>query len=181
MLLCSDRITELGGMQNDPIIEAAKKDLAKLDAQRAELRSFIARYEEYRHALAGPDTLPPYPVHAVLVEKPARGTRSDQVMSAVHDILMERGDALTLSAIFNALVERGIVIGGVNPKQNLCQKLSAHPKLKSYGKRGWYFADTIPPCLQPKARLPEPWEYEEGLDTEVTRPLQPNGVGIINA
>ena len=65
---------------------------------------------------------------------------------------------------------------GMNPFQ---MKLSAHPQLKSYGKRGWYFADLIPPCLQTNVRLSddEP-EYEEGPDTEVTRPLYSNGAAV---
>lgn len=102
-------------------------------------------------------------------------------MSAIHDIIGERRDALTLTAIFDALVRRGVAIGGKNPKQNLSQKLSAHPQIKSYGKRGWYFADVIPPCLQPNVRLSdEEPDYEEGPDTEVTRPLYSNGAASSN-
>jgi hypothetical protein len=164
-------------MRNDPIIEAAKRDLAQLDAKRAELRAFIARYEEYRSALSEIGPSSSCSTTEALVERALRRSApADQVMSAVHDILACRGDALTLTAIFNALVERGVTIGGSNPKQNLSQKLSAHPKLKSYGKRGWYFADSLPPCLRPNTRLWEPArEYEEGPDTEMTEPLQSNG------
>lgn len=153
---------------DDPIIRAAKRDLADLDAKRSEIASFLERYQRYKAADSG--EAPSMP------SLPLRSPPADKVMSAVHDILMSRGDALTLSAIFDELIRRGIVIGGNHPKQNLSQKLSAHPALKSYGRRGWYFADAIPPCLQPTRQLSgEDIEYEEGPDTEVTRPLQSNG------
>lgn len=161
-------------MEHDPIIAAARQELAGLDSKRREIEDFISRYERYKaHATTAPSDgiIPPIDVPLNL-----RGAPADKVMSAVHDILFQRGDALTLSAIFDELTRRGVIVGGKHPKQNLSQKLSAHQDLRSYGKRGWYFADRVPPCLQPR-RLSdcEEAEYEEGPDTEVTRPLHSNG------
>lgn len=162
-------------MESDPIIEEAKRDLANLEAQCRELETFIHRYERYKAAVVGPQ-LKPRELES------HRSPSVDTVMSAVHDILTKQKDALTLTAIFDLLVERGVVVGGNNPKQNLSQKLSASPKLKSYGKRGWYFADTIPPCLKQDTRLSEhEWDNEEDLGTEVTRPLQSNGAAELHS
>ena len=160
-------------MEHDPIIEAAENDLADVEARRHEIMAFLARYRRYREPTSSAlvPTHPDTPVDLIRRSAPA-----DKVMSAVHDILGERGDALTLSALFDALLDRGVMIGGRNPKQNLSQKLSAHEGLKSYGKRGWYFADTIPPCLLPSARLSaNDHSHEEGPATEMTGPLQSNG------
>ena len=139
-------------------------------ATERKIASFIERYERYK-AVGRTAPLP--------TSLPLRSAPADKVMSAVHDILMSRGDALTLAAIFDELTQRGVVIGGKHPKQNLSQKFSAHPALKSYGKRGWYFADTLPPCIQPSRQLSdEDTEYEEGPDTEVSRPLHSNGAAV---
>jgi hypothetical protein len=163
---------------SDPIIEAAKRELAELDAKRQEIETFLAGYERYRAMIVG---LTPSSLTATVPPdaKPAKG---DAVMSAVCQLLIERGDALTLAAIFDGLVERGVFIGGKHPKQNLSQKLSAHPELKSYGKRGWYFADTLPPCMQPVRSLSsdDGPEYEEDPIAVATRSLQWNGAASAN-
>lgn len=158
-------------MENDPIIEAAMQDLANLEAQHQKVEEWLAQYKRYKEIASGSAETPPRTTAGMTTRKSAS---CDKVMSAVHDILTDRGDALTLTALFDALIARSVVIGGKNPKQNLSQKLSANPQLKSYGKRGWYFSDTIPPCLQPNVRLSD-WENEEGLNTEVLRPLLTNG------
>lgn len=162
-------------MENDPIYEAAKRDLEQHKAECQRLEEWLARYEEYKLRL-----VPPPPLLSSGPSDARKSAAAETVISAVHDILEQRKDALTLSALFTALCERGVHIGGKNPKQNLSQKLHACPDLKSYGKRGWYFADTIPPCLQPqRVRLDdEDYEYEEGPDTEVSRPLQTNGAAV---
>lgn len=159
-------------MESDEIIEAAEQELAALDAERREIADFIARYKRYKGMAVGIQKSPSAPIFS-----PARRSApADKVMSAVHDILTERKDALTLTAIFDALVSRGVVIGGKHPKQNLSQKLSAHSQIKSYGKRGWYFADALPPSLKPIRQLCEDdVDYEEGPDADAARPLQANG------
>ena len=169
-------------METDPIIEAAKQDLADIEAQRHEIEDFLARYERYKGMAAGVPATPSKgdapPVSLVTTR---RSAPADKVMSAVHDILTGRGDALTLTAIFDGLVDRGVTIGGKNPKQNLSQKLSAYPAIKSYGKRGWYFADAIPPCMRTNSRLSDDeWTHEEGLVSELTRPIQSNGAASAN-
>jgi hypothetical protein len=161
---------------DDPIYEAAKRDLEQHKAECRRLEEWLARYEDYRLRL----------VPAALLEsdqpEPRKSAAAGTVISAVHDILEKRKDALTLSAIFTALCARGVVIGGKHPKQNLSQKLHACPDLKSYGKRGWYFADTVPPCLRANVRLDDDeLEYEEGPDTEVSRPLQSNGAADLHS
>ena len=163
-------------MENDPIYDEALRDLERHQAECRRLEDFLDRYKGYRQRASAA-----YPemADAPKSEAPRKGAPANNVISAVHDILAKRQDALTLSAIFMALCDRGVVIGGNNPKQNLSQKLSSCPDLKSYGKRGWYFADEIPPCMLPVQRLSDDdREYEEGPDTEVTRPLRLNGAAV---
>ena len=165
-------------MENDPIIEQALRDLEQHRCECRRLEEFLSRYGDYKQRLSG--SLLTKILEPRCEPRRQRSTPADKVISVVHDILEDRGDALTLSAIFNALCSKGIVIGGGNPKQNLSQKLSASPDVKSYGKRGWYFADTIPPCLQVKQLDDESLEYEEGPTTEMTRPSQSNGAASAN-
>lgn len=166
-------------MKRDPIIEAAMQELAALTARRDEIEAFIRTYQSFEKKVGadrleqGRDQYGP-PSIGGSQRKPAN---TDEVMSAVHDILAKRDDALTLAAIFNQLHVRGVVIGGNNPKQNLCQKLSSHSSFKSYGKRGWFFSDRLPRSLQPiRHRLSEIDDPdEEGPDSGAARPLQSNG------
>lgn len=160
-------------MDSDPIIRLAEQELANLDVKRRETAAFIAWYKRLKAIASGePEPEPDEAMVAMIRRSPP----ADAVLSAVHDILQERGDALTLAAIFDGLLKRGVIVGGKNPKQNLSQKLSAHPLLKSYGKRGWYFADKLPPCLLPNVRLPaDEMFHEEGPAMDVAGPLQTNG------
>jgi hypothetical protein len=161
-------------MEHDPIIQAAKRDLEALDAQRQDIIDFLERYRLYKGAAL---RLSVEPTESMALNAQTRGARADEVLSAVADILIGHNDAMSLSDIFDKLRERGIVVGGKNPKQNLSQKLSADEQLKSYGKHGWYFADKLPPCMGGKSCLAENRsdQYEEDLALGMARPLQSNG------
>lgn len=162
-------------MERDHILEAAERDLARLDAQRQSIADFIERYKRYK----GVANSAPAPLaKADSVSSGRKSVPLDTLMSAVHDILEKRQDALTLGALYDALLERGVEVGGQHPKQNLSQKLSAHPDLKSYGKRGWYFADQVPRCAQSTRLSDEPDYDEESPVTEMTGPLQTNGAAV---
>ena len=166
-------------MENDPIYDEALRDLERHQAECRRLEDFLDRYKGYRRRATAAQQ--PEITDAPKSEAPRKGAPANNVISVVHDILAKRQDALTLSAIFTALCDRGVVIGGNNPKQNLSQKLSTCPDLKSYGKRGWYFADEIPPCMHPVQRLSDDDpEYDEDPVTEVTRPSQSNGAASSN-
>jgi hypothetical protein len=166
-------------MEHDPIIAAAERDLAAIEMRRSEIISFLEQYRCYSQAGATSDEAANVPAAKLA----PRSAPVDIVMSAVCDILIARDDAMPLSDVFDALTKRGIIIGGTNPKQNLSQKLHADNRLKSYGSRiGWYFADVVPPCLGGPSRRTtssaQIHECEEGLATEIARPLQANGAAV---
>lgn len=160
-------------MKSDPIIEAAERDLARLDAERQEIAEFIARYRKYKAAVTIGDAASFVGIPSI----PPRSSRVDEVMSVVCDVLLERKDAMPLSELLDALIKRQVVIGGRNPKQNLSQKLSHDKSLKSYGKHGWYFADATPPCVGGAGQLDDSFRgnHEGGPAKRLARPLQSNG------
>lgn len=164
---------------SDAIYDAALKDLANLKARCREIEAFLDLYERYKDAA-------PVPVEravpAVAVvgsigsptpERKPVTTRA--LLSAVHDILEARGAPMPLDEIFNALVARGIVIGGKRPKHNLGQKLSADDGYQSYGKRGWYFANEPLPERKTYSHQHEWDENEKDPDDEVAGPSLSNG------
>jgi hypothetical protein len=156
-------------MTNDEqILAAAIRELAELDAKRAEVQAFVARYRHYQ--LGGPASGSETAIEQSLaVSAPRKGARVDVVMSAVHDILTKRKDAMSVGDILDALIQRSVIVGGKNPKANLSQKLSASRDLKSYGKRGWYFADIEPPIKHLSIT------NEEGPEPLGSEPFRING------
>ena len=115
-------------MEHDLIIAAAEKDLATLDAQRHEIANFLDRYRRYKGMAASVNAAPLSADTNDATETARRSAPADTVMSAVHDILSKRKDALTLTAIFEALLERGVMIGGKTPSRTSAR--SSAPTLK---------------------------------------------------
>lgn len=160
-------------MTRDHIYAAAKAELEELEARCREIEAFLVLYERYERSTSR--DVPDAVVSPTPITPETKIATTAEIMSAVHDILMTRGDALTLSALFDGLCRRGIRVGGNNPKQNLSQKLSADDRLMSYGKRGWFFADQTPPSARPYARPQERVQNEKDPDDEVAGPTQIDG------
>lgn len=164
-------------MSDEAVFDAALRDLATQKAKCREIEAFIDRYKKYKHAaVQGPRQQDVVPARTPNPSPAASKTpvTTNQLLSIVHDILEARGDAMPLGEIFTALLERGIIIGGRHPKHNLGQKLSADPAYKSYGKRGWYFADT-PPGQKTYSHSHDWDENEEDPNDKVAGPSQSNG------
>lgn len=163
-------------MENDPIIQRAFDRLREIAAERRKLEDFIATYRD----LAGVQPQTPESVPKVLgtAKKPAS---AEELVSASLALISEKDEPIRLGDIYTALTAKGYVIGGKEPRNNLGAKLSADHRLKSVQGHGWWFRDEPLPWERTVSRLQDFAEYEGGLDTEVTRPLQPNGVGINNA
>lgn len=163
-------------MESDPIIQRAFDRLREIAAERRKLEDFIATYRD----LAGvqPQAQETLPSSLGTARKPAT---AEELVSASLALISERDSPIRLGDIYAALTAKGYVIGGKEPRNNLGAKLSADHRLRSVQGHGWWFRNEPLPWERTVSRLQEFDEYEEGLDTEVTRPLQPNGVGIINA
>jgi len=155
-------------MSEDAIYQRALERLHEISKERRELEDFIATYRK----LSGVQVKTPEPVSSVL-GSPRKPATSEAIVEAALEILATKGEPMKLGALYDALTAKGIVIGGKEPRNNLGAKLSADRRLETHRGLGWWFAGEP---IGPKAYGRQlGCEYEEGPDTDMSRPLQSNG------
>ncbi len=69
-------------------------------------------------------------------------------MAAVRDILNDNRKPTPFSELYDALIRRGIVISGKDPRANLSQKLSSSDEFMGRRGVGWWFTGPLPDELQ---------------------------------
>jgi hypothetical protein len=148
-------------MAENLIYAAARERLAALEAERDELLAFIRTYE--RLALAAPGAQPVPSSTA-----PPKRWSSAEIVHAAMEVLAERKRPMKLAELFDAVVAKGVEIGGKNPRNNFGAMLSADKSRLTTGPDGWYFKDEYPRQL-------DDGEYDEGLAIEAARPCLSNG------
>ena len=144
-----------GVMENDAIYQAAIERLEALSQEKAELEQFLATYRRLSGEVDDVEAIPQEVSHGPASHENRWTT--ERIVDAVMTLLEEQGP-LPLSTIYNGLLDRGVIIGGKKPRQNLGAKLSADFRLKSVKGRGWWFSDERPP---PVSGLPAPIRDEE--------------------
>lgn len=141
----------------DAVLERAfaKRDAALREA--AEWETFIQRY---RQLVEGDDL----PMQGDTPGRQARGVRSSdrelpldselsKTITAVEEVLNDRGCPMPLGKLFDEVMRRGLNIGGANPRGNFGARLFNSGRFRSINKKdGWWFKDQpIPTDLQRKA------------------------------
>lgn len=157
-------------MENDTILQRAFDRLREIAAERRKLEDFIATYRE----LVGVKPQAPE-IPATILGTARKSATADELVIATLALISARDAPIKLGDVYAALTARGFVIGGKEPRNNLGAKLSADSRLRSVQGHGWWFKNEPLPWERSVSRLQEFGEYEEGPDTEVTRPLQSNG------
>ena len=104
---------------------------------------------------------------------------TDHLVTTAMEILSERNRPLKLGDLYLAIVAKGIVVSGKNPRNNLGAKLSADPRLETLPGLGWWFkGEPVPGHPETRPQQQEVLEddrYEEGPDAYAAEPLQLNG------
>jgi hypothetical protein len=99
----------------------------------------------------------------------ARKWPSTAIVRMALEVLAQHGRPMKLSALFDAVTARGVIIGGKNPRNNFGAMLSADKVRLTTGKEGWWFTEEFYP------RRLDGDEYDEGLAMETARPCLANG------
>jgi hypothetical protein len=135
-------------MTNDPTLQAALDRLEALNAERQELELFIRVHRrlsgEPAYRPAAPEEMTGAEMAAAVKATARRSiagvsTPIAEVLDAARDIIREGGRPVQLHDLYRALLARGVVIGGKNPRNNLCAKLASAPDLKTRAGVGWHF------------------------------------------
>jgi hypothetical protein len=156
-------------MKNDPKIEKALARIRELKIELAKLERYVRLDREL------------FPDSVDDLDDAARRPQSDggakrwsasDVVRLAMEVLAERNRPMKLGELYLAVVERGAKIGGKNPRNTFCAMLSAEKVTLSTGANGWWFKDEAPP-----RQLYDSREYEEGPDTDVSRPYSNGATG----
>lgn len=67
---------------------------------------------------------------------------TSEILNAVGDVLNRHGRAMQLADLHDALTERGIVVPGKDPRNNLSAKLYASDRFATTRGVGWWFASS---------------------------------------
>jgi hypothetical protein len=146
-------------MNENQLYAAARERLAALEAEREELRAFLRTYERLAvDAVKAAET------------KPHRWSAS-AIVDVAMQVLTDNGAPMKLGALFDAVVARGVQIGGKNPRNNFGAMLSLEKTRLTTGREGWYFKDEYPRQLDGD-------EYDEGPAMETARPCLSNGAAV---
>lgn len=174
----------------DDIYQIALRRLAALQDEKRELEAFIATYQKL--ATASPQA-PEYTIVSkvtLVTGAPPRGSVTNTLVSAAMEIIADAKRAMKLGDIYTAILARGIIVGGKNPRNNLGAKLSADPRLKTIPGMGWWFASDPPPsgssngttetrlgteATYPRAGVVTYSENEEGPEGMPSEPSYQNG------
>lgn len=165
-------------MKDDPVLETAMEKLKVATEQVRELEQFIAMYRslksgERAQASDQAEQAPSKMVSGAVGH--GKPWPTEQILRAAGELLAQRGPML-LGPLHEALVARGVVIGGKRPRNNLCAKMSAEPRFVSDKARGWWFADEPLPGETRLARDRLPVDQnEEGPEPFGAEPLHMNG------
>ena len=139
------RDKHVGMTNDDPIIQAARDRLAEINLERRELESFI---ETYRKLSARVVVLEPRSIetHSPVASQPTlhEASTTAEILSATREILLENGKPTAFADLYDALMKRGIVIPGREPRANLSQKLSSSDQFTGRRGIGWWFAGQWP-------------------------------------
>lgn len=155
-------------MTTDPNIQEALKQIASLKAELAKWERYVELHRELFR-----DKIDSQPLRSFPINHPEKRWTAAAIVDAALDVLAHRGRPMKLGDLYQALVAQGVQIGGKNPRNNLGAMLSGDKIRLCTGPDGWWFKDEIqPPRINAEA------EYEEGPDTEVSRPLQTNGAAV---
>lgn len=151
----------------DSVLQAALDRIQELVAERNELEAFIATYRKLKERAHRGRESAAEPAQATTATASSTAVIIDTAMA----VLAARGGPMKLADLHDAIVAKGINIGGKNAKNNLGAKLSADPRLVTHKDLGWWFAADLVPI---KYRL----EDERGSAISVAEPLQSNGAAV---
>jgi hypothetical protein len=165
-------------MSNDPIL---LKALEKIEAATAEVRSlenFIAKYRELQSGVSAPPACDEGPVAkpATVAAANCKPWPTDKILLEVGAVLKAQGP-MQLKSLHQALTARGVIIGGKEPRNNLCAKLSANGSgFESSKSHGWWFEGLPLPSEVARYQLPPYSENEKGPEALGLEPSHMNGV-----
>jgi hypothetical protein len=152
-------------MTEKHIYVAARERLAALEAERDEILAFLRTYE--RLAVSAAPAPAPSEAEAIPFLSAKRWS-SAAIVDVAMKVLEERRRPMKLRELFDAVIARGVHIGGKNPRNNFGAMLSADKTRLTTGREGWYFKDEYPRQL-------DDGEYDEGLAIGSARPCLSNG------
>lgn len=158
------RLADIGhAMTTDQIRREAVQELHTLREKCREIEAFLTNLHRYGAKTNGDEAS----------QREAASTLA--IFSAVHDIIEEAGEPVLLRTLYEKLVQRGVAIGGRDPRHNLAQKLYAEKQFKAYGRRGWYFSDRAPKRGNSNPRHEVSGQNEKDPDDIVAGSSQPVG------
>jgi hypothetical protein len=162
-------------MKHDHIYTSAVERLAQLDEQRHELVAFIATYRKLAglvEPVSGDPAVKLVAPTQPAQPKPQRGSVTEYLVATAMEILKAHGRPMKLGAIYNQMLDRGVVVSGDKPANNLGAKLSADKRLVTHKGYGWWFADEpIPGAQHPF----DQFTNSDDPDTFVSEPSCRNG------
>lgn len=117
-------------------IERAKADLEKLENEIARIHERILKLRNYI------EMAPLYDCDAPSGDtgRSHRPGSSGAAVQASMDLILEKGQRIHTRALLDALLAKGIQIGGANPAQNLSGLLSRANELNNNRALGWGLA-----------------------------------------
>lgn len=125
---------------DESVLDKAKLRLQAVEREAEELRAFIVMFEK----LSGPLPQPVLDDQASEVKfyggSAELFSSRDQIINTSREILQQVSPRpLIIGDLFQALIDRGVKIGGNSPKGNLSAKLSQADDIVYVKDEGWYY------------------------------------------
>lgn len=151
----------------------ARERLVRAEAEIGDLQAFLRKLEHYVGPVGEAASRSDSAARRSRIPHVAGGGKSRDLVDVAIDKIREVGARVPITDLFNAILERGMKIGGKDEKSNLAGYLSRDPRVDYERGIGWGIV-TEGAASAPASQEAAPSSAEGGSNERATLALEPD-------